>query len=162
RASRGRSPTIQLVTRHVLPPSKVLGTILAGAVGDALGSAIEFTDIDDIRRTHGPEGLTDYADSFGGRGTVTDDTQMTLFTLEALIRAHTAQREHPETDVTFVLQHAYQRWLHTQGIPWENAAGSFAESGAPDGWLVTNAGLFHQRAPGQTCLASLRAFAAGG
>jgi ADP-ribosylglycohydrolase len=138
----------------------VLGSILAGAVGDALGGSIEFLGIDDIRRLYGPEGLTDYAYEHGGRGMITDDTQMALFTLEGLIRAHAAERRGTEADVPLVIQHAYQRWLHTQGEPWDRAGGVFKEKG-PDGWLVTNRGLFHRRAPGGTCLASLRGFAAG-
>jgi len=150
------------VTRHLLPPSKVLGTILAGAVGDALGSEIEFHTIESIRRDHGPNGLTDFTKGDFARGAVTDDTQMTLFTMEGLIRAHAAQRRDPETDVVPVLQHAYQRWLHTQEHPWERAGGRFATQGEPDGWLVTNRELFHLRAPGGTCIRSLRAFAAGG
>ncbi|WP_243726596.1 ADP-ribosylglycohydrolase family protein [Actinocrispum wychmicini] len=149
------------MSRHVLPPSKVLGSILAGAVGDALGGAVEFASIDDIRRLYGQDGLTDYAYEYGGRGRITDDTQMTLFTLEGLVRAHAAQRRGAETDVTLVLQHAYQRWLHTQGDPWERAGGVFKDDG-PDGWLVTNRDLFHRRAPGNTCLSALRAFGAGG
>jgi ADP-ribosylglycohydrolase len=134
--------------------------MLAGAVGDALGAPIEFNSIDDIRKRHGQDGLADYA---GDRGKVTDDTQMALFTLEGLIRAHAGQRRDAQTDVTMVLQHAYQRWLHTQNHPWERAGGVFAEqSPTPDGWLITNRSLFHLRAPGNTCMTALRAFAKGG
>jgi ADP-ribosylglycohydrolase len=127
--------------------------MLAGAVGDALGAPIEFSSIEDVRQRYGPGGLTEPA----GQGTITDDTQMALFTLEGLIRAHGA-----ETDVTSVLQHAYQRWLHTQGESWERAAGVFKDAAPePDGWLITNRDLFHRRAPGRTCLMSLRGFGQG-
>jgi ADP-ribosyl-[dinitrogen reductase] hydrolase len=96
-----------------------------------------------------------------GQGLITDDTQMTLFTLEGLVRAHVADRSGaPAGDA---MQNAYQRWLHTQGVPWERAGGRFAASAPkPDGWLIGEPGLFHQRAPGGTCLSALRAFAAGG
>jgi ADP-ribosylglycohydrolase len=137
--------------------------MLAGAVGDALGGAIEFNSIADIRHRFGPDGITDYAHEYGGRGKITDDTQMALFTLEGLIRAHAAQRRGTETDVTLVLQHAYQRWFHTQGQPWDRFGGVFAQrSPQPDGWLITNPGLFHLRAPGGTCMSSLRTFAVSG
>ncbi|MET0133646.1 MAG: ADP-ribosylglycohydrolase family protein [Kibdelosporangium sp.] len=149
------------MTRRVLPPSKLLGSILGGAVGDALGSPVEFSSTADIRHRFGPAGVADYAEEYGGRGKVTDDTQMTLFTLEGLIRAHAGARRATGTDVTMVLQHAYQRWLHTQGEPWGQSGGMFAErSNTPDGWLVTNQELFHRRAPGGTCLSALRSFAA--
>lgn len=137
--------------------------MLAGAVGDALGASIEFNSIDDIRQRYGPDGLRDYAPGYAVDGEITDDTQMTLFTLEGLIRAHAGIRAGAAPDLTMTLQHAYQRWLHTQGTPWERGGGVFAErSAGPDGWLITQSGLFHQRAPGGTCLASLRAFVASG
>lgn len=137
--------------------------MLAGAVGDALGSPVEFSSIDDIRHRFGQDGVSDYAHEYGGRGKVTDDTQMALFTLEGLIRAHAAERRGADPDVTLVLQHAYQRWLHTQGEPWDRVGGVFADqSTSPDGWLITNPGLFHRRAPGGTCLAALRTFSTNG
>ncbi|ALG15716.1 hypothetical protein AOZ06_52375 [Kibdelosporangium phytohabitans] len=133
--------------------------MLAGAVGDALGAPIEFDSIEGIRQRYGPQGLQDYVPSYTGTGEITDDTQMTLFTLEGLLRAHAGQRRGTAIDLTMVMQHAYQRWHHTQGTPWERCGGVFAQQSAePDGWLITNRGLFHRRAPGGTCLASLRAF----
>lgn len=139
-----------------------LGCLLAGAVGDALGAPVEFLSIADIRARFGPDGARDYAEAYGGRGRITDDTQMTMFTLEAVIRARMARRlglaEHPVS----VLQHAYQRWYHTQGVPWHQAGGSYALGPEPDGALVAEPGLFHRRAPGATVLTALRAFAGGG
>jgi ADP-ribosylglycohydrolase len=137
--------------------------MLAGAVGDALGGAVEFNSIDTIRHLFGPDGITGYAQEYGGRGKITDDTQMALFTLEGLIRAHVAQRRGIEADVTTVLQHAYQRWFHTQNQPWDQVGGVFAQrSPRPDGWLITNPELFAMRSPGRTCMNSLRTFAATG
>ncbi|GAB45364.1 putative hydrolase, partial [Gordonia terrae NBRC 100016] len=56
------------------------GCLLAGAAGDALGGAVEFSTRDAILDAFGPTGITSYAEAYGGVGTVTDDTQMTLFT----------------------------------------------------------------------------------
>jgi ADP-ribosylglycohydrolase len=137
--------------------------MLAGAIGDALGGPIEFNGIDNIRKWFGPDGVTDYNQEYGGRGRITDDTQMALFTLEGLIRAHVAERRGAETDVTTVLQHAYQRWYHTQNQPWDRCGGVFAQrSPKPDGWLITNPGLFALRSPGKTCMSALRTFATSG
>ncbi|RZS29806.1 ADP-ribosylglycohydrolase [Herbihabitans rhizosphaerae] len=140
---------------------RVLGSMLAGAVGDALGAPIEFLLIDSIRRDHGPDGLTDLSEEYGGRGTITDDTQMTLFTLEALIRLSAAQRLGSGLAFVPAMQHAYQRWYHTQGPPWERAGGVFATGPRPDGWLITNRGLFSARSPGATVMTALKGFAAG-
>lgn len=145
-------------------PDRVMGCLLAGAVGDALGASIEFLSIDVIRRHHGERGVTGIGENGPGSpdGSITDDTQMTLFTLEGLIRAHVRDRVSGVGDPVPVIQHAYQRWLHTQGIEWDQAGGPFAEGRPhPDGWLITERGLFERRAPGNTCVSALRGFAAG-
>ena len=136
------------------------GSMLAGAMGDALGYAIEFADIGTIRSQHGETGITApvLAD---GVARISDDTQMMLFTLEGLIRAHVARRFEPmDNDPAGEVQHAYQRWFHTQNQPWERAAGPYLGTlPEPDGWLITNPGLFATRAPGNTCMSALANFA---
>jgi hypothetical protein len=60
--------------------------LLGGALGDALGYPIEFTSSAEIRRRFGaapPERL-EYAG--GGLAQISDDTQMTLFVAEGVIR----------------------------------------------------------------------------
>ena|SRR5664279_1092079 len=61
---------------------RVVGCLLGGAVGDALGAPIEFMTLPEIRKKFGPEGLKDYSPAYGRLGAITDDTQMTLFTAE--------------------------------------------------------------------------------
>ncbi|MCS7484350.1 ADP-ribosylglycohydrolase family protein [Umezawaea endophytica] len=119
---------------------KFRGSLLAGAVGDALGGAIEFEHMDAIRARFGPAGLTDFAPAYGKVGAITDDTQMTLFTLEGLVIA----RKHG-TDPLWDVRAAYGRWLHTQGGPAVRV----------EGWLLDEPGMFSQRAPGTTCLSAL-------
>jgi ADP-ribosylglycohydrolase len=137
------------------------GSILAGAVGDALGAPVEFYMIDTIRRMFGPNGTTGYQEEYGGRGTITDDTQMTLFTMEGMIRFNLAVRTGQAPDNLFdPIQHAYQRWFHTQGATWEEARGRF-DLPEPDGWLIKNRGLFSPRGPGKTVMASLSGFSRG-
>ena len=143
---------------------RFLGSILAGAVGDALGAPIEFDGISKIRERHGQHGVTGYV-GYGGNGDITDDTQMTLFTMEGLIRGNIARRTgNPPVDLFAPIQHAYQRWYHTQGPDrvWAETGGVFATGQQPDGWLITNRGLFALRAPGNTVMSALRSFARGG
>lgn len=137
---------------------RLRGSLLAGAIGDALGAKTEFDSIDRIRELTGPAGITDFLPAYGGAGRITDDTQMTLFTLEALIRAHAAQRLTGDAEVGQFLQMAYQRWLHTQGVPWDRARGPKDGSAEADGWLVTNRELYSRRAPGLTCFGELEAY----
>ncbi|MGK3199998.1 ADP-ribosylglycohydrolase family protein [Amycolatopsis sp. MEPSY49] len=142
--------------------SRLRGSLLAGAIGDALGAKTEFDSIDRIREIAGPAGITDFIPAYGGVGRITDDTQMTLFTLEALIRAHAQQRKTGSADVVHSLQMAYQRWLHTQGVAWDRARGPQSAVEAPDGWLITHQELFSRRAPGLTCFGELEAYGRAG
>ncbi|WP_245572654.1 ADP-ribosylglycohydrolase family protein [Actinokineospora enzanensis] len=147
---------------RVIPADRWLGCLLAGAVGDALGAPVEFLSLAEIRTRFGADGLTDYTPAYGGRGRITDDTQMTLFTAEAMIRGHVGKRlMFFEQQPGSVLQHAYQRWYHTQGTPWHRAGGSYAMEAEPDGWLVRVPELHHRRAPGATVLTALKGFADG-
>ena len=63
--------------------------VMAGlAVGDALGFPVEFIGADEIRRRHGPRGVTDFVPSNAHpAGAYTDDTQMSMAVANALIRA---------------------------------------------------------------------------
>ena len=65
---------------------RLLGCLLGGALGDAFGYAVEFDSLEAIRRRFGPEGIREPV-FHAGRLVVSDDTQMTLFTLEGLLRA---------------------------------------------------------------------------
>lgn len=142
--------------------SRLRGSLLAGAIGDALGAKTEFDSIDRIREIAGPAGITDFIPAYGGVGRITDDTQMTLFTLEGLIRAHAQRRRSGSADVVQSLQLAYQRWLHTQGVPWDRARGPQSELAEPDGWLLTHQELFSRRAPGLTCFGELETYGKAG
>ena len=63
---------------------RVLGCLLGGAVGDALGYAVEFLSLHAIRERFGPEGIREPALNTAGQAIVSDDTQMTIFTAEGL------------------------------------------------------------------------------
>ncbi|MDA3647247.1 ADP-ribosylglycohydrolase family protein [Saccharopolyspora indica] len=156
----GEAAAAQQPAAPLEPHERFVGSMLAGAVGDALGYAVEFHDIGMIRRNHGDAGLTAPV-LRDGVAQISDDTQMMLFTLEGLIRAHVARRIKPvDNDPVPEVQHAYQRWFHTQNQPWSQAGGPYAQRiPQPDGWLITNPQLFAARAPGSTCMSALAQFA---
>ena len=133
------------------------GCLLAGAAGDALGAAVEFMSRAQIHQRFGADGITDYAPEYGGRGRITDDTQMTLFTAEGLLRAWVRGCMRGITTYTGVTANAYLRWLQTQG---ERPRGGFHAE--PDGWLFDQPQLHSRRAPGHTCLSALHAMAEPG
>jgi ADP-ribosylglycohydrolase len=136
---------------------RIAGCLLGGAVGDALGAPIEFRSLDEIRREFGDAGLTDYAPAYGKLGAITDDTQMTLFTAEGLLRAVCRGRLKGVCDPPTVVYFAYLRWLKTQAYEAEGEAFRYAtKTHEPNGWLKDVRLLRARRGPGNTCLSALR------
>jgi ADP-ribosylglycohydrolase len=84
-----------------------------------------------------------------GRLAVSDDTQMTLFTLEGLLRAAGPDGSWTEDGVVAEVRRAYLDWLDTQ------SGGTTSRSLA--GTLAARPAMRHRRAPGNTCLSALRA-----
>ncbi len=127
------------------------GCLLGGAVGDALGAPVEFLRRSEILRRFGPSGIRDYAPAYGRLGAITDDTQMSLFTAEGMLRAWSeAKQNGGEPAFVQATATAYLRWLLTQGRP--NRSITVSRSGK----LLENRELFSQRAPGNTCVSALR------
>ena len=106
----------------------------------------------EIRRKYGKNGVTGYVEFPGGKGAITDDTQMTLFTAEGILRAEVRSNEKGICDPVDVMRYAYWRWLKTQGEP-------VPETDLPEaltsGWLIHEKPLFARRAPGMTCISAL-------
>lgn len=129
---------------------RIRGCLLGGAVGDALGAGVEFTTWEDIELAHGPHGVQGYVPAYGRLGAVTDDTQMTIFTVEGLLRA-LVRADKGITGLPDVVWCAYQRWLVTQGVEPLSPC-----DGVRSGWVIGEQVLFDRRAPGNTCLRGLR------
>jgi ADP-ribosylglycohydrolase/protein-tyrosine phosphatase len=126
---------------------RFLGCLLGGAVGDAFGSCVEFLQLPEIRTTFGPEGIKEPVYQ-KGKLVVSDDTQMTLFTLEGIL---TGLKEPSPRIQTLVesIRLSYLDWLGTQGRSYSDARKR------KDGWLVHCPELNVPRAPGTTCVSSL-------
>ncbi|MCX4881516.1 ADP-ribosylglycohydrolase family protein [Streptomyces sp. NBC_00847] len=125
--------------------SRVRGALLGSALGDALGAPVDELDLDEIRGAHGAEGVVDLAPAYGRRGAVTHLTQLTLFTLDGLIRAQVRRDTgawHPPTD----LHRAYLRWAATQR-DWGPD-----ERRKDDGWLAREEWLYARRDPARSLL----------
>src|SRR3954454_16343187 len=104
--------------------ARVRGCLLGGALGDALGYPVEFSSLDAIRAAHGPRGVTGLVPDVAGiTGRISDDTQMTLFTVEGIRQA--VQRERLKGiggGWPRLLRWAYARWLETQLKPGPEAS----------------------------------------
>ncbi len=149
-------PQKQTLETAAVYRARVRGCLLGGAVGDALGYPIEFSSLDRIRASHGERGVTGFVPgAHGVVGRISDDTQMTLFTVEAIVQAHAREREKGiGGGWALLLRQAYERWLETQTQPGPEQAAS-PPSGAPAGGLITEAWLYSRRAPGNACLSGV-------
>ncbi|MEQ4518020.1 ADP-ribosylglycohydrolase family protein [Pseudarthrobacter sp. B907] len=129
--------------------SRIHGCLLGGALGDSLGYAVEFDTIDAIRAAFGPDGLRDFAALDGGSH-FSDDTQMTLYTVDGLLEALEWANSGVAADTNACLWLAYLRWLGSQGVPIPDSAPF-----QPPRWIDGHAVLRHRRAPGNACLSGL-------
>lgn len=132
----------------------IRGCLFGGAVGDALGYAVEFIEDYAIFKRYGAEGITEYTlDKVTGKALISDDTQMTLFTANGLLVGDTrgCMRGIQGWPRGYVAM-AYQDWLYTQTGSYENRA----ERGYNQrSWLCDVPELYARRAPGNTCLSAL-------
>lgn len=130
---------------------KCRGSLVGGAIGDALGYPVEFVEsFEKIRAIYGGDGLTRYdlsypwLDEYFSVAQLSDDTQMTLYTAEGLLVAERLGRDKVST-----VCNAYLAWWgHQMGkkvhISYES---EFAKIPY----------LNQRRAPGSTCLSALTA-----
>ncbi|MFD7712202.1 ADP-ribosylglycohydrolase family protein [Streptomyces sp. NPDC059786] len=130
--------------------ARVRGCLLGGAVGDALGYPVEFHSLGRLRAEHGPRGVTGLVpDGQNAVGRVSDDTQMTLFTVEALTQAHARERRKGIGGAApQLVRAAYGRWLDTQT---RTGPAADVHSG-----LAAQPWLYARRAPGNACLSGLQ------
>lgn len=131
------------------------GCLAGGAIGDALGAPVEFMDYNAIVRKYGEAGIVGLlVPAEGQKAIVTDDTQLTLFTAEGLLRGivRTKQKqiEKNNKDTSIIVFRAYLRWLYTQGLKTPHW-----DSKTYDGWLIKVKKLHAYREPGVTCITVL-------
>ena len=133
---------------------KIRGCLVGGAVGDALGYPVEFLHEGEIFKKFGNDGIKDYSlDTFSGKALISDDTQMTLFTANGILVRDTreAMRGVSHNPRNFV-KRAYLDWLITQETSFEDGH-LYTDR---QSWLLDVPELFNCRAPGNTCLATLK------
>jgi len=125
-----------------LTHSRIRGSLLGGAVGDALGAAATPEQL-------GPARLRGLEPA---PGVVTAETQLTLFTAEGLVVAARDPTLAGRSGAVRSVHRACLRWLETQGE--RSAHPTFGR--ATEGWLLSRPELYHRRAPDSLCLVALR------
>ena len=131
---------------------KIRGSMVGGAVGDALGYPVEFIcSYEGIQKRYGENGITRLDttqwwlpdEEKSGKAWISDDTQMTLFTACGLLNAK-AQGKAPK----YAICEAYLEWYNTQV--------GRKSSRHKDCWIGDVPELNNRRAPGQTCITALQ------
>ncbi|MBD2847119.1 ADP-ribosylglycohydrolase family protein [Paenibacillus sp. IB182496] len=131
-------------------PAFYRGCLVGGAIGDALGWPVEFDSYETILAKYGSGGIRDLQPGDAGAAEITDDTQMTLFTAEGILRAESRGRQKGIAHSPSAVYYAYQRWLLTQGYPkYDGYAWAYKS------WLLDVQELYARRAPGHSCLSAL-------
>lgn len=141
---------------------KIKGSLIGGAVGDALGYAVEFLQDYQIFNKYGEQGITEY-DLVNGVAQISDDTQMTLFTANAVLFADTriAMRG-IGGDPMMYAPLCYLDWYATQSLSYEEGHTMRRYNGKGGmSWLLDVPELYARRAPGNTCLSALSALLNG-
>lgn len=130
---------------------RIRGSLIGGAIGDALGYPVEFIySFGEIQKRYGERGITrldtrqHWLDDTeqAGKAVVSDDTQMTLFTANGLLNA-----KKQGISLKYGLCRAYIEWYLTQ-------IGKKSPK-YKDCWISNVLELNHRRAPGNTCMSSL-------
>lgn len=131
---------------------KYQGCLIGGAVGDALGYAVEFSSESAILSKYGKKGITEY-ELQNGKAIVSDDTQMTMFTATTLLDGATRGKLRGISgSPSSYMGYEYQGWYltQTQSFPIDRE-----ENYAKFSWIMNMPEIFKRRAPGNTCLSSL-------
>ena len=130
---------------------RIRGSLIGGAIGDALGYPVEFIySFEGIQARYGERGITRLDtkqfwlddEQQSGKAVVSDDTQMTLFTANGLLNA-----KRQKIGMKYGICLAYIEWYLTQ---IGKKSGKYK-----DCWISRVPELNHRRAPGNTCMTSL-------
>lgn len=118
-------------------------SLWTGAAGDALGYPVEFYDVETIQRDFGPCGVRFTDSRLPLR--VSDDTQMSIFTVSGLSNSDGTLQS-----ATDYVKQAYLAWLEGQ------QAAQYGERPNHSNPVLALPGMTACRAPGRTCINSLR------
>lgn len=134
---------------------KYRGCMIGGAIGDALGYPVEFLNEKSISKHYGKNGITEY-ELTDGIAQISDDTQMTMFTADGVLRATTTKEMHGITlEYPDYIMQDYQFWYKTQNVSYAKRD-KYIKS-----WLQNIPEMYSRRAPGITCLNAIKTYETG-
>lgn len=129
---------------------KFRGCMIGGAVGDALGYAVEFIREEHIFSRYGIDGITEYLLK-NGKALISDDTQMSLFTANGLLLGHKMFMKNYLKNI----RKMYLCWYRTQNESYSMQDKQLYCK------LLNIPELYNRRSPGMSCLSALEYGAKG-
>ncbi|WP_220139888.1 ADP-ribosylglycohydrolase family protein [Nocardia huaxiensis] len=140
---------------------RVHGCLLGGAVGDALGAQVETMLLRNIQQRYGIRGFSGEPDQYRGR--ISDETQMTLFATEALIRSSVRARASTRAQARGVgvaaaglMQEGLLVWMQGQGVTVPEQPYPLHSNLTMYPELMTNRGPTHTTVSAMERVAALR------
>lgn len=138
----------------------VRGSLVGGAIGDALGYPVEFKDYNEIIGQYGKPGITRFQLN-NGVAEISDDTQMTLFTANGMLMGLTrGYMRGVGAAPEFYVDVAYKDWYYTQISTYNNVRGRRGSMPSYT-WLSGIPELYSCRAPGITCMTAIESMIEG-
>lgn len=137
-----------------------IGSLIGGAIGDALGYTVEFMYLDEIKSKFGEQGIIDLqVDRVIKKALISDDTQMTLFTVDGLFWATDSFSKNAiGSYAEHGIYKSYLRWYYTQTCRMPSRKDKAWLEHQPyekQDSILNYKELFTQRAPGNSCLSAL-------
>ena len=140
-------PTFTAIKTKIAPTKleRFEGCLLGGAIGDALGANVEFLSLNKIKQKYGDYGVT-FTKIINPQNILefTDDTQMTLYTIDGLIKSAIKNSSIKNLDFNCIYE-SYLDWLNAQE----------KRTQTQKGWINNLSSVSKFKYPGNTCIEAL-------
>ena len=123
--------------------SNYAGCILGFAIGDAFGAPVEFMKDKKILKKYGEKGLEEFVPNDSGLYSFTDDTELTIYTADGLLKSSTRKFGYNTEPLYHILFDSYKGWYDkcALGMDVKNK-----------GWLLELKQLGGTCGSGKTCM----------
>lgn len=127
---------------------RVWGSLIGGAVGDSLGYPVEFDTLEDIYAKFGSKGIRSHV-IINGVAQISDDTQMTIFTADAILQGLKNNSGDIVESCVECLRRGYQQWaaMQVEDYPLTSIDNPSLLSHVKE--------LYENREPGRACITAL-------
>ncbi len=138
-----RGTSIKNAEKHTI--NNYTGCIIGGAIGDAFGFPIEFMKLNKIKRQFGENGLQELLTNETGRAKFTDDTQLTIFTADGLLKSAAIGFDSSKIPDLRIIHNSYKDWYSICALA----------KTVNNGWISGLSELYGTGGSGKICMSAL-------